>query len=100
MKSIKSALTFKVPDMETTLPNFTFSVLHDDGEFTFLMRFFNGSWNCWVTLPNGQIQQAGIYPNVVSWSEGDNYGLLVKTDLSTIDFSSIDKITLVILTWQ
>lgn len=79
--------------------NFTFSCSAIGGNFTFQFKWLNDRWNVWVTLPDGEVRQAGVLPGVVSWSECKNYGLVFETALETIDYSSLFLTELYILTW-
>lgn len=56
-------------------------------------------WNCWVTLPDGSVRQAGVEPNVVSWTGYDDYGLVFQTSLPAIDFNSLFLTEMVLITW-
>ena len=79
--------------------NFTFTCTATDGLFEFHFKWLNDRWNLWVTLPNGEVRQAGVLPGVVSWSECSSYGLVFETVLETIDYSSLFLTELYILTW-
>ena len=79
--------------------NFEFSTSAQGGVFTFHFKWLNGRWNVWVTLPNGEVRQAGVLPNVTSWSEAKSYGLIFETNLPVIDYGSLFLTELYILTW-
>lgn len=99
MKDVKSANIAEWPDGEID-DNFSFSAVHPDGVFKFLFRYFNDRWNCFVTLPSGEVRAAGVEPNVVSWSGFLDYGLVFITDLPLIDKQSLYSTELVILSWS
>lgn len=80
--------------------NFTFAASASGGVFNFHFKWLNGRWNCWVTLPNGEIRQAGVLPGVTSWSEAKSYGLIFETNLPAIDYGSLFLTELYILTWE
>lgn len=80
--------------------NFTFAASASGGVFNFHFKWLNGRWNCWVTLPSGEIRQAGVLPGVTSWSEAKSYGLIFETNLPSIDYGSLFLTELYILTWE
>ena len=98
MQTIKLKELVPFPDGDIT-PNFKFSCSTSNGIFEFNFKWFNNKWNLWVTLPDGEIRQAGVLPGVVSWSESQNYGLVFETALEQIDYSSLFLTELYILTW-
>ncbi len=79
--------------------NFEFSCSAEGGVFTFHFKWLNNRWNLWVTLPDGEVRQAGVIPGVVSWSESKSYGLTFQSALENIDFNSLFMTELYILTW-
>lgn len=99
MKEIKSAVQVEWPNADIT-DNFTFSALHPDGVFKFTFRWFNDRWNCWVTLPSGEIRGAGVEPLVTSWVGFTDYGIIFNTSLPYIDEDSLFSTELVIITWE
>jgi len=99
MKTIKSIYSVPFPDAELT-DAFYFSTVHPDGVFKFEFRYFNDRWNCFVTLPSGEIRAAGVEPNVLSWSGFIDYGVLFLTDLPVIEKSSLYLTSLYIITWE
>lgn len=80
--------------------NFTFNASCADGAFSFSFKWLNDRWNVWVTLPDGTIRQAGVEPNVTSWSGFSDYGLFFKTDLSVIDYNSLFLCDLILVAWE
>ena len=98
MKAISGAGLVNWPTEEVQ-ENFQFDAIDSDGTFKFLFKWINGQWNCWVTLPNGQTRQAGVYPNVVSWSGCLDYSLVFETNLPEINYSSLLMTKLYILKW-
>lgn len=79
--------------------NFKFSTSAAGGVFDFHFKWLNGRWNVWVTLPDGEVRQAGVLPGVTSWSEAKSYGLIFETSLEKIDYSSLFLTELYIITW-
>lgn len=86
------------PDGEIT-DNFTFSCSARGGVFEFHFKWLNDRWNVWVTLPGGEVRQAGVLPGVTSWSESKTYGLVFETNLTVIDYTSLFLTELYIITW-
>lgn len=99
MNTIKQAETISFPDTDP-VENFTFEATTTAGALSFLFKWINDAWSCWVTLPDGTVRQAGVYPNVISWTGCSDYGLVFITDLETISFSSLFSTTLNLITWQ
>ena len=98
MKAISKTELVPFPS-EDPQENFEFSCTADVGSFTFHFKWLNGRWNCWVTLPDGSVRQAGVEPNVVSWTGYDDYGLVFQTSLPAIDFNSLFLTEMVLITW-
>ena len=98
MQTVKLKERVPFPDGDIT-ENFEFSTSASGGNFTFHFKWLNDRWNCWVTLPDGEVRQAGVLPGVTSWSEAKNYGLIFETSLPVIDYSSLFLSELYILTW-
>lgn len=98
MKAITGASLVNWPTDEVQ-ENFEFDVIESSGTFKFLFKWMNDRWNCWVTLPDGSTREAGVYPNVVSWSGFLDYGIIFKTDLTKINYKSLLMTKLYILKW-
>ncbi len=98
MKEITSASLVNWPSDEVQ-ENFSFDTISTDGTFKFEFKWINERWNCWVTLPDGTVKQAGVYPNVISWSGSLDYGLVFATSLTEINFNSLFLTSLYILKW-
>lgn len=98
MKTAKKMERIPFPDMEIT-ENFQFNCACESGSFTFLFKWLNGRWNLWVTFPDGSVRQAGVEPNVASWSAFSDYGLIFATNLSKIDYNSLFLTEMALLTW-
>ena len=79
--------------------NFTFDATAEAGNFSLHFKWLNDRWNLWVTLPSGEIRQAGVQPDVISWSEFDDFGLVFVTDMENIDFNSLFLTELYLITW-
>ena len=98
MQTVKTKERVPFPSGELS-ENFKFSCSAQGGNFTFHFKWLNNRWNVWVTLPDGEERQAGVEPNVTSWSESHTYGLVFETQLPVIDYSSLFLTELYILTW-
>lgn len=79
--------------------NFQFDCAAEAGLFSFHFRWLNDKWNLWVTLPDGTVRQAGTEPGVISWSEFDDFGLVIESDMETIDKSSLFLTEMYLITW-
>lgn len=99
MRDISKVQQIPFPDSDIQ-ENFEFSAVCDDGTFTFKFKWFNDRWNCWVTLPDGSVRQAGVYPNVISGSGHTDYGCVFSTSLEDIDYNSLFLTTLYLITWE
>lgn len=75
---------------------FTFTSVLPVGPFGFKFRWFNDVWNVWVTLPSGEIRQAGGYPNSFSWTGFADYYFQFSTFLDSIGQNDLDQVTMVV----
>lgn len=98
MREIKKIERVNIPNIEIQ-DNFKFDAISEAGTFTFNFKWFNDRWNLWVTLPDGTIREAGVYPNVTSWTGSTDYGLHFQTTLGEINYSSLNLVEIYILTW-
>ena len=98
-RQIKSLVTIPWPNEEIS-ENFTFSAIDGDGVFTFHFKWINDRWNCWIDMPDGTTRQAGVYPNVLSWSQFLDYSLIFMTDLTQIDYNHLFMTEINLVKWQ
>lgn len=98
-KQIKTASKVNWPNTEPR-ENFSFTVTDNAGNFEFKFKWFNDCWNCWCTLPDGTVRQAGVFPGVVNWSGALDFGLVFVTDLKKINFDQLYMTEVYILKWQ
>lgn len=98
MRDIKNIEQVTFPEIEI-VDNFTFDALSEAGTFSFNFKWFNNRWNLWVTLPDGTVREAGVYPNVINWTGNTDYGLVFGTNLDTINYNSINLVEIFIITW-
>ena len=85
-----------IPNLEQDPFNFTFSSNLPAGKFTFTFKWFNDQWNIWVTLPSGEIRQAGTFPNTVSWTGFFDFYVQFITTLAEIGQNDLNAITMVV----
>lgn len=85
-----------LPELQANPYNFVFSTTLPPGGFSFKFMFFLGAWNVWVTLPSGEIRQAGAFPNAVSWTGFDDYYLQFVTTLDVIGQNDLSKVTMMV----
>ena len=98
MQTIESKELIAFPSGSIT-ENFTFECSTTHGNFSFHFKWLNSKWCLWVTLPDGEVRQAGVLPGVTSWSEFNDYGLVFTTNLKTIDFNSLFLTELYLIKW-
>ncbi len=79
--------------------NFTFDCSTSYGNFIFHFKWLNDRWNLWVTTPEGNVRQAGVYPGVTSWSEFSDYGIMFKTNQESIDYNSLFNTEMYLIKW-
>lgn len=98
MREAKSMELVTFPNIDL-VENFQFTVVSEYGNFQFQFQWFANRWNCWVTFPDETKKQAGVYPNVISWTGNPEYGLVFSTPLPEIDFNSLFLTELYIIKW-
>ena len=98
MNAITGASLVNWPNTTIT-DNFEFSTIDKDGSFNFLFKWMNNRWNCWVTLPDNSVREAGVYPNIINWVSALDFGLVFKTDLAEISHDSLFMTELYIVKW-
>lgn len=79
--------------------NFLFDCSTTYGNFTFHFKWINEKWNLWVTLPNGEVRQAGVIPGITSWSEFSDYGLVFESNMESIDYNSLFSTEMYLIKW-
>lgn len=98
MNEIKTTVKVDFPDIDFP-DDFTFDTVHPDGVFRFRFAWFNGRWNGWCRLPDGDARAFGVLPNVISWTGFSDYGIALITDLTTIDRDGLSSVELVVISW-
>jgi hypothetical protein len=76
--------------------SFDFSAKIPEGRFRFAFKWINEVWNLWVTLPDGSVRRAGVYPGDTSWTGFIDYGIKITTPLKTIGFSNLTNTNLLL----
>lgn len=99
MKTVTETYTVSWPEIDIC-DNFKFSTSINSETFEFRFKWLNDRWNCWVTLPDGTVRDAGVYPNVVNWTGYNDYGLIFSTDLADFNYNNLFLGTLVVAIWE
>ena len=87
------------PDTELS-ESFSFYSSCAAGTLSLTFKWLGGRWKLWVELPDGSVREAGVQPNVTSWSGFSDFGFFIKTDLTAIDYSSLFLCELYLVTWR
>lgn len=87
-----------IPNLPDNPVNFEFSTNLPPGKFNFRFMWFNSVWNIWVTLPSGEIRQAGPYSNTLSWTGFFDYYFSMVSTLDSIGQNDLSKVTMTV--WQ
>ncbi len=92
------SLSWKVglPVLPVDPVNFTFTTTLPPGQFGFRFMWFNDVWNIWVTLPTGEIREAGGYSNAVDWTGFSDYYFQLVTSLDVIGQNDLANITMMV----
>lgn len=98
MQTIKTKELIPFPGASES-ENFKFNCSTTYGNFLFHFKWLNGRWNLWVTTPEGEVRQAGVYPGVMSWSEFNDYGLIFQTNMDGIGFHSLFTTEMYLIKW-
>lgn len=83
-----------IPNLPANPVNFSFTTNLPSGKWTFRWQWFLDVWNLWVTLPSGEVRQAGVYPNAISWTGFRDYYLQFITTLDSIGQNDLNRITM------
>lgn len=92
----KAAWQVNIPNVPQGVFNFSFTVNLPPGLFGFTFEWFNDVWNVWVTLPTGEIRQAGSYPNEINWTGFIDYYLSFVTTLKAIGQNDLPNAALMV----
>ncbi len=97
---IKNAYLIPLPTIQGAVYNLQFNFRLNQDVYTINLKFYSDSWHCWVTFPDLSIREAGFYPNDVSWTAYDDYGLFINTDLPSITQTDLNKVSIYLLAWD
>lgn len=98
-KAVESAYLVSWPEVDIQ-ENFYFDCVTTFGTFGFTFKWKDGRWMCWVTIPDGETRQIGIYPNAISGTGFLQYGFDLRTDRAEIGYNDLFKTELYIYKWQ
>jgi hypothetical protein len=101
MKTAKSLTLINLPATASAETAFEFTTSIGGGFWDVVMKWANGVWNGWATLPSGEVRPFGCYPNVVDWSAFTDYGIVVlaqKDELAKADLTAAGT-SLVVIGW-
>lgn len=96
IRSPEKAWKVSFPELSMDPFNFVFTTTLPFGELAFKFMWFNEVWNIWVTLPTGEIRQAGGYPNAVGWTGFLDYYFQLVTSLESIGQNDLSNVTLMV----
>lgn len=101
MKQAKSLNLINLPAIDPGVVAFTFTTQTQDGAWTFVFKYVNGRWNAWVTLPSGEVRQAGCVPDVVNWSGFLDFGLVLISSSAALGLNDLTSsgTSLVLIGW-
>jgi hypothetical protein len=102
MRFARSMNLINMPVLPDGTLAFTFSSSTADGSWTFVFKWLAGKWNAWVTLPSGEVRQAGCVPNVVDWSTFADYGFVIVSSLTALGLNDLASAgtSMVIIAWD
>jgi hypothetical protein len=101
MKVAKSISVVNLPAASVGAMAFSFETTTADGSWAFLFAWMNGRWNAWVTLPSGEVRQAGCVPRVVNWTGFLDFGMVILSDLASLGLGDLVSVgtSLVLIAW-
>lgn len=99
MRSIGETYLGLWPESDA-VENFTWAVDTGFGAFSFYFRWFNSRWNCWVTLPGGEVREAGVFPGIPNWQGFGDYGVLFAFPKDSIGYNDLFSTALYIFKWS
>lgn len=100
LKTVNASYVVNWPLAAANASSFTFTTQNALGSFTFVLKYMNGQWNGWCTLPSGEVRQFGCVPDVVDWTEFPDYGIVIDSSLTSFQQSNlIGNSALYLLQW-
>ena len=79
--------------------DFQFDVVTEDGNFNLHFIWQNERWDCFATIPDGTVRQAGVVPNLCSWTGFRDYGISFKSDLDSFTYETLFDSEIYICVW-
>jgi hypothetical protein len=99
VESTSVMATIPTPE-DTTITDFQFSVKVGYDTLLFKCTYRNEDWCCFVTMPDETIRYVSLKPNMLSWRDYPDYGIILVTSDIEITQSNIFGQTLLIMTWS
>jgi hypothetical protein len=102
MKTIQTAYLIALPDIGLNPAVFSFLVNTQSGVFELTYRWdvIAENWLLYVTLPDGSVRQAGVYPNTMSWTGYLDFGFYIQSDLANIGQNDLPNTAQYLVVWQ
>jgi len=90
-----------MPELGEDPQAFKFQVKTNDGTFELSYRWdtIRELWLLYVTLPDGTIRQAGIFPNDISWTPWSDFGFYVEANSNGIGQNDLLNVNQYIVVW-
>ena len=79
-----------LPTVSQDQPSFLFTSQFGTGTFSFNFWYYNDKWNCFVTTPEGEVRQIGVYPGVYNGTNYSNYYFQFDNTLNPLDIGLND----------
>jgi hypothetical protein len=97
--TVKAKYIVPIPVMPDNTTAFNFDCNIPSGRFHFDFRWneFKNGWSMYVTIPGGEIRQAGVWPNVISWSQYCDFSIQTITDMDSIGINDLDRVSMYLL---
>ncbi len=99
-KRVINAWIVPIPDLPVNPYNFFVNVNINSQNYVFTFMFYGERWHLWVTFPDNTRREAGIFPNVTSWTGYTDFGLTIATTLAEIGQNDLQKLTIYLVEWS
>ena len=80
--------------------NFAFYCSTSAGSIRLHFKWITDKWCLWVTLPSGEVRQAGVIPGVESWAGFNDYGIVFEYSAEKIEYMELFNAEMYFLTWE
>lgn len=99
MMTIKNKYIVPFPVMPDNTQSFEFNCSIPEGRFIFSLRWnsFKGGWSMYVTIPNGEVRPAAVWPNCTSWSKYPDFSIKTESNLTEIGMNDIGKVSILLM---